>query len=229
MSEQTMGLIAQQALERARQCVGNNPSARRFWTNREIECLTELYPDQQAAAIAQQLNRPISAIHSKAKALGLKKSEAFLNGPLSGRLDGVRGTSTRFQKGVHSWSKGMSRPATGRSAETQFAQGGLPHNHVPIGTEVLATDGYLKIKVAEPNKWEWTHRRNWEVAHGPIPKGMVLVFKTPDRTNCDIDNLELLTRSELMRRNSIQRYPQDVKDAIRLLGKLKRTIEASHE
>ncbi|MFK3970175.1 HNH endonuclease signature motif containing protein [Pseudomonas sp. NPDC087358] len=225
MSEQTMSVIAQQALDRAR----SNPTARRFWTNREIEILTELYPDQQAAAIAQLLDRPISAIHSKAKALGLKKSEAFLNGPLSGRLDGARGASTRFQKGVPSWSKGMSRPATGRSAETQFAQGGVPHNHVPIGTEVMATDGYLKIKVAEPNKWEWTHRRNWEAAHGPIPKGMALVFKVPDRTNCDIDNLELVTRSELMRRNSIQRYPSDVKGAIRLLGKLKRTIEASHE
>lgn len=105
----------------------------------------------------------------------------------------------------------------------------MPHNHVPVGTEVMATQGCMKIKVAEPNVWEWTHRRNWIAAHGPIPKGMALVFKNGDRTNCDVNNLELVTRSELMRRNSIQRYPTEVKDAIRLLGKLKRTIEASHE
>jgi hypothetical protein len=161
--------------------------------------------------------------------LGIQKSEAFLKGPFSGRLDGVRGMGSRFQKGNQSWNKGKSMPSTGRSSQTQFEKGAMPHNHVAVGTEVVATEGYLKVKVAEPNKWEWVHRRNWQTAHGPIPKGMVLVFKTPDHMNCSVDNLELITRQELMSRNTIQRFPPELKQTIRLLGKLKRTIEATNE
>jgi hypothetical protein len=222
--------IARQALERARQQgVGQPTTTKLYWTNHEVALLTELYADHPSAVIADRLGRPLHSVYSKAKALGLSKSEAFLTGPFSGRLDGVRGASTRFQKGGTPWSKGKSCPTRGRAAETQFAAGNLPHNHVPVGTEVMATMGYLKIKVAEPNKWEWTHRRTWEAAHGPVPKGMALVFKDGDRTNCNLHNLEVVDRTELMRRNSIQRYPQEVKDTIRLLGKIKRTIEARHE
>lgn len=230
MAEQrNLNPVAAQALERARRSREHKSSSKRFWTNHEVELLMSRYADEPSAVIAECLGRPVAAIQSKAKLLGLKKSEAFMSSPLSGRLDGVRGTATRFQKGAPSWNKGKQFQSSGRSEETQFKPGGLPHNHVPIGTEVMATEGYLKIKVDEPNKWEWTHRRNWEAAHGPIPKGMALIFKNGDRMNCDVDNLELVTRSELMRRNSIQRYPPEIKDAIRLLGKLKRTIEAHDE
>lgn len=45
-----------------------------------------------------------------------------------------------------------------------------------------------------------------------------------------IDNLELITRAERMRRNSIHRYPPELKSAIRVISKLKRTIqEVEHE
>lgn len=220
-----MNVLAEQALERARVKVSRRKASRRYWTNREMELLSALYPDHPGSAVAERLDRPLSAVHAKAKAMGIKKSDAFFNGPYSGRLDGLRGAASRFQKGNTSWNKDKPFPSRGRSSETQFSKGGMPHNHVPVGTEVMATDGYLKIKVAEPNGWEWTHRRNWEAAHGVIPDGMVLVFRTADRTDCSVDNLELITRNELMGRNTIHRYPPELKQTIRLLGKLNRAIE----
>lgn len=73
-------------------------SRRRFWTTHEVALLERLYPDHSTVDVASRLNRALSAVHYKAKALGVKKSRTFLDGPLSGRLDGVRGQSTRFQK-----------------------------------------------------------------------------------------------------------------------------------
>jgi len=228
--------IAQQALERAKARSADSPlktqtNRRRFWTTAEESRLRSLYPTTPMSQLVEMLGRPKSAIYGKAKELGLKRSAEFLASEHSGRLrrDDNPGVATRFQKGHGTWNKGKPFAAGGRSAETQFTSGRLPHNHVPIGTEVLASDGYLKVKVAEPNKWEWTHRRNWQAVHGPIPKGMVLVFKTADHTNCSVDNLELITRRELMSRNTIQRFPPELKQTIRLLGKLRRTIEATNE
>ncbi len=231
-----MNPIALQALARARAGVGsvtqgNSTSRRRFWTTAEVSRLQALYADTPMTQLQETFRRPKSAIYGKAKELGLKRSAEFLASEHSGRLrqGHESGIATRFQKGNGSWNKGKAFVAGGRSTETQFASGHLPHNHVPIGTEVMATDGYLKIKVAEPNVWEWTHRRNWESVHGPIPTGQLLVFKDGDHNNCSVGNLELITRSELMKRNTIHRYPEELRTTIRQLGKLKRAIEAAHE
>ena len=73
-------------------------SRRRFWTTHEVALLERLYPDLSTVDVAARLDRALSAVHYKAKALGVKKSQAFLASPLSGRLNGVRGQATRFQK-----------------------------------------------------------------------------------------------------------------------------------
>jgi len=231
-----MNPIAQQALARARAGTasvtqGDSTARRRFWTTAEVSRLESLYADTPMIQLQATFGRPKSAIYGKAKELGLKRSAEFLASEHSGRLrqGHESGVATRFQKGHGTWNKGKPFAARGRSTETQFASGRLPHNHVPIGTEVMATDGYLKVKVVEPNSWEWTHRRNWEAVHGPIPAGLLLIFKDGDHNNCSVDNLELITRGELMRRNTIHRYPEDLKTTIRQLGKLKRAIEAAHE
>lgn len=78
--------------------IGRNATTRRFWTTHEVALLERLYPDLATVDVAVRLDRALSAVHYKAKALGVKKSQAFLAGPLSGRLDGIRGQATRFQK-----------------------------------------------------------------------------------------------------------------------------------
>ena len=66
-------------------------------------------------------------------------------------------------------------------------------------------------------------------ANGKIPKGMIVVFKDGNTMNCVIENLELISFSENMRINSIYRFPQEVREVIRLTGKLKRKIKKHHE
>jgi hypothetical protein len=73
-------------------------TTRRFWTTHEVRLLERLYPNLATVEVAARLDRPLSAVHGKAKALGGKKYEAFWASPLSGRFDGVQGQATRFQK-----------------------------------------------------------------------------------------------------------------------------------
>lgn len=36
----------------------------------------------------------------------------------------------------------------------------------------------------------------WEEANGPVPKGMIVVFKDGDTMNVTLENLEIITRQE---------------------------------
>ncbi len=45
------------------------------------------------------------------------------------------------------------------------------------------------------------HRWVWTLQYGEIPPGHVVRFKDGDTLNCDIENLEVLSLAEHMRRN----------------------------
>jgi len=61
----------------------------------------------------------------------------------------------------------------------------------------------LKTKRSNPNKnWKLKHRILWEQANGVIPKGYELIFLDGNTLNCTLENLCLITKSEL---NMMQR------------------------
>ena len=197
---------------------------RKVWSNDELALLKKRYPDESAAVIADAIGCSIDLVYAKASRLGLKKSDAFKSSPASGRLDGVRGESGRFKKGQTPPNKGVKGVSYPGMQATQFKKGSTPHNTVPVGTTVMATDGCLKTKTAEPDQWKWTHRMNWEAVHGQIEEGMMLVFKTTDHENCDPSNLELITRQEHMKRHTLHNYPPQLKQLLFLTGALQRRI-----
>jgi hypothetical protein len=103
----------------------------------------------------------------------------------------------------------------------------------PIGSERVDRDGYLMRKINNDYplnaRYKYVHIIEWEQYHGPVPQGFVVIFKNGDRKNTDIGNLDLKTRQEVMKRNTIHRYPDEVKALIRLQHKLERTIERKSE
>lgn len=103
---------------------------------------------------------------------------------------------TQFRKGCTPWNKGIK--GTGGWEPTQFVQGHKPWNYKPVGTERTNTDGYVEIKIADPNKWKGKHILFWEEAHGPIPKGHVVIFADGNQQNVTLDNLLLVSRRELV-------------------------------
>lgn len=67
--------------------------------------------------------------------------------------------------------------------------GHVGHNRLPLFSERLTTDGYIKVKVAEPDKWKLKHHIIWEKNNGKIPKGTHVCFKDGNRKNVCIENL----------------------------------------
>ena len=127
-------------------------------------------------------------------------------------------------------------------ARTQFKPGRPAHeahNYLPIGSLRLSKNGYLTRKVTDDKslsparRWVAEHRLVWESVHGQVPAGQVVVFRigqlTVDLNLITIDRLECLTRAELMRRNTIHRYPEPIKQVMRLRGRLSRAIAAQED
>lgn len=209
---------------------------RRYWTAHEDAVLRVAYPEVVARDLVARLpGRTLDSIYQRARVLGLVKSEAFLLSAASGRLRGERGRATRFAMGGASWNKGKRYQPGGRASLTQFTKGQRPHNVAPIGTRRrTSSDGYWRVKVAEPNVWRFVHREVWEAAHGPVPAGMALRFRDGDRGNCALDNLELVERRVLMARNSVHNMPAPLPELVMLRGALVRKInrrmrEVAHE
>lgn len=215
----------------------------RAWTKQDMEKLRSLYPHLRTVEVAETLGRSKSTVYAQAAKRGLHKSAEYLASPAACRLrrgDNV-GKSHRFAPGHAPANKGLRRPgwSMGHMQETQFKKGsrtGAANNKwKPVGTVMPNADGYLRIKVADQpesiagkgaasTNWQFVHRRVWEAAHGPIPKGHRLWWKDGNHLNCALDNLELLSDKEHMARTTIHNYPPQLKDAIRAAAVLDRTI-----
>jgi hypothetical protein len=112
---------------------------------------------------------------------------------------------------------------------TQFKPGNKPHTWRPVGSERVTDDGIRQRKVTDtgctPRDWKAIHVLMWEAENGPVPRGHIVVFKDRNRERLALENFELVTRQELMRRNSYHtRYPKEIARLIQLKGALQRQI-----
>ena len=207
--------------------------ARKDWTDDDKRLLRRWYPHLPTADVAHILRRSLSATYAMAKYMGVTKSPAYLASPAACRLrrgDNV-GTKTRFGKGQLPWNKGMVGLAIG-GRETQFKKGHrggrAQQLYKPVGTERLSKEGYLERKINDDmplqRRWRAVHLIEWEAVNGPLPTGHALTFKDGDKTHHALDNLELITRAELMRRNSCHQYGPEIAQLVQLRGAVSRRI-----
>lgn len=205
---------------------------RRTWTDVELAVLRRHYADTPTMAIAEAMRRPAAAVYRKANALGLKKSAAFLASPAAGRLDGIRGSKTRFSKGHTPWNKDAKGLDLG-GKETQFKPGIRPHNTQPIGSYRHDGGGTLQRKISNDKgsnsmRWRGVHELIWTEVNGPVPPKHIVTFKPGMRTNVleeiTLDKVECISLAENMRRNTLHRYPKEIVDVIRARGVLNRRI-----
>lgn len=211
---------------------------RRFWTPVDHAELRELYPHIRTDAVARILGRSTCSINWQVTKLGLKKTPEYLASPDACRFrrGGEVGKAYRFRPGQPPPNNGLRRPGwfSGRMRETQFKKGSRSGasaaHHVPIGSTRLV-EGYVMLKVADvPNvpytvNWKLLHALNWERANGrPLPADHCLRFRDRNRQNCELGNLELITRRENMRRNSLHNYPKPIVRAVLARGALNRRI-----
>ena len=230
LTERTWGSIKQ----RAHKLKINRPRAFQF-SNEMFEHLINNYATTTDLELSKFIGCTICMVRTKCKNIGLKKDPEFIlamNKSLGKKL-GEAGAGYRFEKGHVPGNKGkkieefMSPEVVEKFKANQFVKGQKPKNWLPVGSEVITRDGYVQVKVAEGMfQWRLKHRITWEKHNGPIPKGCNVQFRDSNPLNCDdITNLYLISKAKQCRdQNSIQRYPADVKKAIRTLGKLNKQI-----
>lgn len=207
---------------------------RHTWTDEQTAFLQAHYADHRTAWIAERLGLDQKQVYQKANAMGLRKSYAFLASEQSGRLQNAhhRGRQTQFRAGQTPWNKGLQWDSGGRSHETRFKpghRGGIAAEvYKPVGTERVSKDGYLERKIHDgmplQRRWRAVHLLVWEAANGPLPEGHAVVFRNGDKRDIRLENLELITRAELMRRNTRHNLPKEINEVIALRAALVRKI-----
>ena len=212
--------------------------SRRPWTPEALADVCRRYPHERTADIARDLGRSIGSIHGQANMLGLKKSPEYMR-EIHGAHIADAGARYRFNPGSTAWNKGIpgstgNHPNTRR---TQFKPGRRPEearNYRPIGSLRIGKDGLLQRKITDDQsiypsqRWRSVHRIVWEEVNGDMPRGHVVVFKpgmdTTDPALITIDRVELITRAELMRRNTRHNLPEEIKELVILKYRITRAI-----
>lgn len=191
------------------------------WNAQRDDWLRSLYPDTPNRTIAKMLNCSYLAVKNRATVLGLKKDPAYM-----ARKPGC------FKPGQISWNKGVSYQPGGRCSENQFRPGHKPQTTVPVGTEAVDKDGYLKRKVRDDappgmsrKNWKFVHVLKWEEYHSrPVPPKHVVRLKDGDKRNFSKENLVLVSMAEnaiLNKFFAMENPPEGSFDVLHSLAKIK--------
>ena len=195
--------------------------------------IIDLYPNHSSKYIAELLGVSITKVYNTAWAANVKKSAEYMLTPESGRII-EPSVANQFKPGhtPHNKGKQISAEIYEKVAPTMFKKGNKPHNTKPNGTINIRADKsgrlyqYIKIKDCQ---WELLQRHVWTQANGEIPAGSVVIFLDGNYLNCDISNLQVISRRENMARNTIQRYPAELQEVMKLTCKLKRKTNGKQQ
>jgi len=183
-----------------------------FWTQEEMDILDRHYPHIHAGKVADMLGCDIIQVYLQALHMGLKKVAR-------------KGANGRWLKGSvpHNKGKKMKPEVYEKVKKTMFQKGCIPTNTTYDGYERTTKDGYIEVRI-RMGKYRLKHLVEWEKLNGKLPKGHCLACTDGNKQNTAPENWELITRADNMRRNTIQRFPPELRDTIKLLHKLKRKI-----
>ena len=195
--------------------------------------IIDLYPHHSTKYIAELLGVSISKVYNTAWDAKVKKSAQYMLTPESGRII-EPSVANQFKPGhtPHNKGKQISAEIYEKVAPTMFKKGNKPHNTKPNGTINIRADTqgrlyqYIKIK---DSHWELLQRYVWTQANGEIPPGSVVIFLDGNYLNCELNNLQVISRKENMARNTIQRYPAELQQIMKLTCKLKRKTNGKQQ
>ncbi|MBZ0165607.1 MAG: HNH endonuclease [Candidatus Omnitrophica bacterium] len=162
------------------------------YTDEQLQFLRDKYVSMSRSSLSKAFNARF----------GTAKTERQITSTLKNH--GIQsGRGGFFVKGHTPWNrgkKGCTAPNSG-----QFKPGHTPRNKRRLWSERVNRDGYVEISVPErnphtgaPTRFRPKHVWLWEMEHGPVPKAHALVFKDGNPLNCVIENLLMVTRSELL-------------------------------
>lgn len=192
------------------------------WTESEILFLKKHYANMETKIMAQAMNKKPDAVNRKASLLGIHKSKKFLSETI--KRNGI--DNNTFKKGMVPWNKNKTG-LTQLGGAHKFRKGNIPHTYKEVGYESVRKDGYIFIKTESgfKPKQQYIYEQNF----GEIPRNHIVIFKDNNKYNFDIDNLELISRSENMKRNSIWNMPEELKEVVILKKTLMKIINGKEQ
>ena len=208
---------------------------KRIWTQQEEDTLIQLYEDPKVFPkdIAKMLGRTLPQVYNKARKMGLNAPMERIRMAGHIGMQHPKSIATRFHKGHTPVNKGkrVSPETYTKCQPTMFKKGHTPLNHREVGSERINVDGYIEIKVAEPNSWRLKHRIIWEQVNGEIPKGYNVQFKNHNPQDCRIENLYLICRADQMAKENsyLSKYPKEIQELIHLKGVVNRAIHKAEK
>ena len=168
------------------------------WTDEMKEFLWANYKGRGNQELANLFNERFGTDVTAAKMKAYKKNHK-LNSGLTGY----------FPKGNVPINKGKKGMFGFHGNKTSFKPGQLPPSTAPIGTEKVLSDGYAWVKINQYPKakrcvnWRQKHRIIYEEHYGPIPLNHYVVFLDGNRSNFDINNLECISKREMLYLNKL--------------------------
>ena len=196
---------------------------------RQDKILEILYPYIPAKMLGEYLGLTASQVYNRTYSRKIKKDPKTKKA-INRSLILNAGTHTRYPKGHVPFNKGMKCPnlVLTNAAATMFKKGNKPSNTREANATSIRTDSsgkkYHYSKIAD-SVWVLTHRLMWEQANGLIPPKHVVRFIDGNTMNLELSNLECIPMSENANRNTIHRFPDDLKKVIRLKAKLNKHIK----
>ena len=190
-----------------------NKGPQHIWSDEEKQYLAEITPGRGYKEIQSMMSCKFGFDYTRHQIKG-----AITRNKLN------TGRTGRFEKGHATWNKGTK--GLTKANVTSFKKGQKPHNYKPLGSERITKDGYCEIKVSDTGRrWRPKHVLIYEKHHGKVPKGSAVIFLDGDKRNFDIDNLYLVTRSQLamLNKNSLIQKDADLtKTAINVVDLMKK-------
>ncbi|HET8886808.1 MAG TPA: HNH endonuclease signature motif containing protein [Salinimicrobium sp.] len=188
------------------------------------EIIKSEYLNLPEKALARKVGKSSAGVRVRMRQLGLVVPKKIIE---------IRKKESQFHKGQVSHNKGlkqsefMSAEAIERTKKNRFKKGQAPYNSKKNGAISVRKDNktgiaYKFIRVSASN-WKQYHYHVWEKENGKVPEGHCLWFKDGNSLNCNIENLECITRAENLSRNW-HNYPKPLQTAIKLTKKINKQL-----
>lgn len=162
------------------------------WTDEIVDYLREIYPYKTNKECVQILYEKFGIEANTANIIATKKRY--------GLPDKVIENTGMFKKGDSPWNKGIPmRDETRDKLKDTWFQKGCDFFSRPLGDERVDRDGYIRVKIKQPNVWVLKNRYLYEQAHNvKLKDDEVVLFADQDKTNFNIDNLIKVNRKDLL-------------------------------
>jgi hypothetical protein len=196
------------------------------FTKKDDQYLIDNYLKIPIKRMAMQLNRSGFGTFNRLKRLGLEVPKEIA---LS------RKRNNHFKKGHIPKNKGipaaewMSTDQLKNFKNNQFKKGNQPYNTLTDGVTRQRSDKsgavYTYIRISKGN-WDLLQRYVYRKEIGPVEDNEIVTFKNGNTLDCSPGNLEKITKSENMLRNTIHRHGPEIAKSQFLIKKLERKINS---